>query len=292
MSKRAVLIDCPYICHRALYRVGRLSYHGHHTGIIYGFLHQLGAMMIALRPTRVFFCWDSPFSFRREALPVYKEHRREGRTPQQEKEMKAAYVQFDLLREEILPAIGFRNNYRVKGLEADDLFAILLSKLGGCYRLWESSRIIVSADEDLYQLLNQCSMCKPGMNGKLYTQQELKDEWGVSPPAWADVKAIAGCASDNVPGIPGVGIATACKFLRGVLPMTTKAYKAIASEEGQKLMRSNRRLVRLPWRPSPDLLIQQDQPDVHNFLGVCREYGMKKLANTLPVWEQLFARLE
>jgi len=83
-------------------------------------------------------------------------------------------------------------------------------------------------------------------NGKMMlTEAWLIGEYGIAPSQWADVKAIAGCSSDGVEGVRGVGEKTAAKFLRGNLKPASKAHQAIVA--GNNVWRRNLPLVRLPF---------------------------------------------
>ena len=107
--------------------------------------------------------------------------------------------------------------------------------------------VIVSTDQDLWQLLSgdRVTVWNPRTK-KMLTEQAFRERWGIGPSQWADVKAIAGCPGDGVPGVPGVGEKTAAKFMAGRLKDTTKAYNRVV--EANDLWERNLRLVRLSHR--------------------------------------------
>jgi len=260
--EKILIIDCNNFCHRAWHTTGQLSHRGTPTGVIYGFFEQLFTVVKATRPDECVFVWDSLQSRRKARHPFYK-----LRPPGDD--MTIAFQQFDLLRAELLPALGFRNVLRATGFEADDIIArlcvdLLNGQSGG-------NLVIASADEDLFQLLGPRVSIFKYKNKSIITQRQFEQTYGVFPSSWAEVKAIAGCTSDKVPGIVGVGQATAIKYLRGELPQTSKKYKAI--EEGQDIIERNRWLVTLPLPGTPSFDIWPSSFDPNQYRMMCRRFG-------------------
>jgi len=229
------------------------------------------------------FVWDSKKSHREKLFPAYKERRRTGEKTPEEKELDtAAYKQFDLLYEKYLPAIGFVNNFKADGFEGDDLIAsIVNTNLNLPF-------YIVSGDEDLYQLLDEdVSMIKAK---GLYTLLDFQKEYGIDPALWSTVKAIAGCSTDEVPGVRGVGEVTAIKYLKDELTPNLKGYKSITSPEGRAIKARNMPLVTLPFKGCPDILIiEYSTLSFDGFMNMCIEldfqYFLKK--EELSKWKQL-----
>lgn len=260
-----VLLDCNYISHRSRFTTGPLSYKGKPTGVIYGFFSQLFNITSDLRPDRIIFCWDSKKSKRKHKYPFYKQNRNIGEIPQ---ELLDAFQQFDLLRQEILPRIGFKNIFMHVGYESDDLFAVIVKE-------YRDDHIIVSSDEDLYQLLTRASMYNPEKK-KYTTQESFMEEYKIPPVHWVDVKKIAGCTSDNVPGVHGVGNKTVIKYLLGELDPKSKKYQSIVSAEAKEIYERNAWLVELPLigTKCPELT-NDDKFDMMEFKKICNEYGFE-----------------
>ncbi|MFH1609683.1 MAG: hypothetical protein ABID40_03550, partial [Candidatus Bipolaricaulota bacterium] len=92
---------------------------------------------------------------------------------------------------------------------------------------------------------------------------------------WAEVKAIAGCSGDGVPGIRGAGDRTAVKYLNGRLNVTTKVWGRI--EAGRGMIQRNLRLVRLPFEGCPEVRLVEDRPTVEGWNAAMRELGIDSL---------------
>jgi 5'-3' exonuclease len=146
--------------------------------------------------------------------------------------------------------------------------------------------IIVSRDNDFFQLLDEgkVSMFDPVKFGYI-TKRTFKSKWGIEPKNWDFVKAIAGCSGDGVAGVKGVAEATAIKFLKGELKTTTKKHKDIIANED--MIVDNLRLVKLPWDPTPDFNMVEDNLSKEGFIKICMEYGFKSYL-TEGLQEQFF----
>ena len=94
---------------------------------------------------------------------------------------------------------------------------------------------------------------------KQVTIDSFLAEYRIHPKEWSRVKSLAGCTTDSVQGVRGVGEITALKYFRGELGRTRKAYRAIVSPEGQALFRDNLPLVRLPFEGCPRLKLEQGE---------------------------------
>ena len=141
-------------------------------------------------------------TFRHEMYPDYKATRQ--KTPEE------LHAQVPLV-EEILRALGVPV-LRTEGFEADDLIATLATRSRAEGReCW-----IVSGDKDLLQLVGgSVKALRPDSSFAYspYGPEEVKAEWGVEPAQILDYLSLIGDASDNVPGVPGVGDKTALKLL-------------------------------------------------------------------------------
>jgi len=279
-----LVVDSNFLAHRAIYTMNALSYEDDKTGVIFGFLMQILSYAKEFKTNDIIFCWDSTNSKRKELYPDYKANRVKEDITEEEEELKlSGYKQFDTLREEVLPLMGFKNVYFQDGYEADDLIATTVG--------WhEGEFVIITADHDMYQLLDFADMWNPASK-QLYTYDDFGQEWELSPIDWIDVKSLAGCSSDNIAGIKGVGEKTAAKFIRNELKSTTKAYQKIESARGNVLKR-NKPLVTLPFIGTNIYKIKDNKLNFDNFVEhICYRYSFDSFLkdNYYLKWENFFA---
>lgn len=277
--KVRLIIDSNALCHAAYHSLGELKYDTQNTGVIFGFLLQLQSLATLFRTNDIVFCWDSRRSLRRDKYPWYKAKRNEQKTEIEKKAMLAAFKQFSLIRTHVLPTIGFNNNPINTGYESDDTIAQLV------HNYQDKSNIVVSSDADLYQLLDYCKMYL-FRKKQMYTKVDLKTEYGITPEQWVQVKQIAGCSSDLVPGVPGVGIVTAIKYLMNNINPGKKR-SAILAQAGQDVIERNKWLVKLPLEGCPVPALQANNIRIDGVVSIFEEYGMESLLNgpSLSIWK-------
>lgn len=276
-----IILDCSYLCHVAKHAMGELLWEEKRVGIIFGFLRQLLSIAKHFESNDFIFAWDSKESKRKQIFPEYKANRHSEKTIE-EKELDAiAYAQFTEIREKVLPYLDVHNNFMIRGFEADDIIAQITRKHT------ESEFVIVSSDSDLYQLLETNRVTIYSIKKKeIFNWASFVKEYDILPSAWQTVKAIAGCVSDGVPGVAGVGEKTAIKYLNGELKDTTTAYAKI--RDFQDLYR-NRQLVTLPYPGMPLLKIsKQGKLPLLRFLDICRDYGFESFVkkDNLDQWKK------
>ena len=118
------------------------------------------------------------------------------------------------LTKELLNAMGIKTVEK-EGFEADDVLGSLAALFGGNGQ----EVLIVSGDRDLLQLADEhTTICIPKTRKgttvyEIYHPQEVKDLYHVTPIEFIDVKALMGDASDNIPGVPGIGEKTAINLI-------------------------------------------------------------------------------
>jgi len=265
-----IIVDCNYICHRAKHSVGHLEFKGIQTGVAYGFLCEMLHLMEFHRSRNLVFCWDYGKNKRKEIYPGYK--KRDPMTEEEIEERKDFQRQQKLLREEYLPAVGFKNIFYQWGYEADDMIAAFAESVQ-----IENEGVIISSDKDLLQCISpNVSFNAPGKPCLSY--QGFYREYGIMPSDWAKVKALAGCLSDKIEGIKGVGEKTALKYLKKELNTKSKVYKRIISHEGKHIRKRNYRLVKLPFRGTRLPSLQKDELSLDKWNEVIvKRLGMRSL---------------
>ena len=276
-----VLLDCDYLCRRAFYTTGSLSYNGEGTGVAYGLFQSLLTLAKDFSRPRYVFCWDVGRPHRASLLSQYKAtrriKRREG-TPFEKARERAYQTEVKALRREHLFAVGFRNVFWSGGYEADDLLAAQASYLEA---VTDSKITIVTNDSDLLQTLtSRVSVWNP-VKRELWTPDALLKRHGVTPQQWIDVKCIAGCSSDDIPGVSGVGEKTALRYVLGQLGANTTTHKKITDALPQ--LRANKKLVTLPFPETPFWNLESDCVTPTKWRSVCRQLGFRSLV--LRGWE-------
>lgn len=206
--KKLILIDGSNIMFRAYYGTaysGNLMKNskGQYTNAVFGFVNMMNSV---LREdfTHILVAFDkSGKTFRHDKFEDYKG----GRKPMPD-EFRS---QIDLIKQS-LDVLGVKQR-EIYLIEADDIIGTYTKMYYDQFDIIE----IISNDKDMLQLLND-KVCmrasKKGMqNYTLYTPELLKETMGVNPNQITDLKGLMGDASDNLPGIPGVGEKTAVKLL-------------------------------------------------------------------------------
>lgn len=283
-----LIIDSHYLCYRSFYTIAEnLQFRKHDTNIIYGFLMQLKKLAEQFDTNQFVFCFDSPKSYRKMLYPQYKTR---PLKPDVAARLKVARYQFEELEEEVLPWMGFQNVYSQNGYESDDIIAEL------CFRC-PDDYIIVSGDEDLYQLLDEGPVRETRMYNftKTMKASDIRMAYGIDPQQWRMVKAIAGCTSDTVEGIEGAGETKAIKYILKSLP-DGKIKTRI--DEGYDIIQRNLDLVALPLTISIAKPLEVDFPVTDNlytadFMEVFSEYGFASFLKkeSLDEWKKAFGLL-
>ena len=207
MSEKLVLIDGHSILNRAFFGIPDLTNsEGLHTNAVYGFLNILFKILDEERPEYLTVAFDvNAPTFRHEMYADYKGTR---------KPMAQELREQVPLMKEMLLAMGVPVIEKA-GYEADDL-------LGTIAKRAEAQGIdvsIVSGDRDLLQLVSERIQVripktkKGGTEVEDYFAAQVQEKYQVTPQEFIDVKALMGDASDNVPGVPGIGEKTAVKII-------------------------------------------------------------------------------
>lgn len=258
-----VVVDTTYLCHRAFHA---RRHEEADVSVFSGVVYDILLLEEMYHPIGWVFCFDVGKPIRKDVYPEYKEGRNNSLDEDEKAARKLLRVEMKRLAKETLPGFGFKNIHYAKGYEADDLVA------SACDRLSAQKKqcAVVGADKDLFQLLGKYVLMYNISKKQEYTADNFREEWGLEPLAWADVKAIAGCSSDNIQGIERVGEKTAAKFLCGTLPSHHKTYENIISGT-TKIRERNMKLVKLPYQGTPE------KEMVEGTLTREQWYSMKKM---------------
>lgn len=279
-----MVMDSNHICYVHKFALSQgLTFRGGRTEIIYGFLKTILDVAEHFETKDFAFAWDSKVSKRRELYPEYKMHRVDAKAELSEEDQeqdRIAYKQFDQLRKEVLPAMGFQNVFRKKGYESDDIMASIVYNENANRKC-----TIVSGDEDMFQCLGSCSIYNIRKHETM-TKKMFQKIYKITPAQWINVKQLGGCTSDNVKGIPGIGEGRAIAFVRGELK---GAYLDKIHADNNKTFLRNLPLVRLPFEGTGRFNIENDTFKLADFKSVCKEYGLKSFLknDNLTKWEKI-----
>lgn len=203
--EKFILIDGNSIIYRAFFAMPPLTNSsGLHTNAVYGFTNMLLRLMEEHKPTHMMVAFDAgKITFRHEGYEEYKGGRQ--KTPPELSE------QFPVLKE-LLTAFGVAQ-FELSGYEADDIIGTLTKRADEAGR----EVLVVTGDKDMLQLASEhvnIALTRKGVTEiETYGPKEIEERYGLNPLQIIDLKGLMGDASDNIPGIPGVGEKTALKLL-------------------------------------------------------------------------------
>jgi len=286
---RLLLVDGHYYLYRSFYAIrGLRNSRGEPTNAIYGYAKAIRKMLADLKPDLAAVIWDRGLPARRTTLqPEYKQNRTEmpdDLRPQQE-----------WLQENITlfgPA-----SVSLQDTEADDLIATYARAASA-----EGVEVIIATnDKDILQLT--CDRIRIYSTAKtdartegfcLLGIPEVREKWGVLPSQIADVLALTGDSSDNIPGVPGIGDKTAVALIttHGSIENLLANPDAISNPKlrekiiaSRELITANREMVRLdedlplphPWST---FQIRPKFPELIQALRECEFKGLLQEVQT------------
>ncbi|MBA0216092.1 DNA polymerase I [Pectobacterium brasiliense] len=199
-----ILVDGSSYLYRAYHAFPPLTNSaGEATGAMYGVLNMLRSLLLQYQPSHVAVVFDAKGkTFRDELFENYKAHR----PPMPEDLREQIEPLHKMVKAMGLPLLA------VSGVEADDVIgtlAVQAEKAG-------KSVLISTGDKDMAQLVTPSVTLINTMNNSILGPQEVCDKYGIPPELIIDFLALMGDASDNIPGVPGVGEKTAQALLQGL----------------------------------------------------------------------------
>src|SRR6201987_2132489 len=238
------------------------------------------------RPTHLAIVFDkSEVTFRNEIYPEYKAHR-----PPAPDDL---IPQFALIRSAVhafdLPCL------EQAGFEADDLIATYVRQA----RERGATATIVSSDKDLMQLVTDKVTMYDTMKDRRIGIPEVVEKFGVPPEKVVDVQALAGDSTDNVPGVPGVGIKTAAQLIVEYGDLDALLFRATeikqpkrreALLENAEKARISRQLVLLDDKvdlevPLDDLAVHE--PDARRLIAFLKAMEFSSLTKRVAEYSQI-----
>ncbi len=291
---RILLLDLAAILHTVKFSLAKhkLSYNERPTFVIYGFLLKLGFLLKKTKSHVVVYATDSNTSKRKAMYPRYKEQRKQDKTDEQIALDKISYPQFNKIIDYVIPTLGYRNVFGSEGFEADDI----VGKICKTYK--HSEIIICSTDQDFYQLLRKNVTMFNIKTNSWFTEKDFIKKYGIEPKMWKRVKAIGGCASDGIKGVPipqpdptkkirHVAETGALNYIKGKMNPGTQAHNAITSRAGKDVINRNKKLVILPFKGTPEFPIRPDHPSLSGFKEVCKRYEFNSLISDIDYYKSI-----
>ncbi len=206
--KKLAIIDGKSVFYRGYYAMPNLSTNdGTPTGGVFGFATMAFEVLKHINPDYVAVAWDKPKTNIRKRVSIY---------PQYKANRKPAppdfYEQIPVLHE-LLKALGWPL-YELDDFEADDIMgalAVQATQQG-------LETMLVTSDLDMLQLVNanvHVFVLKKGLSHiELYSPDSFNAKYGIKVNQYLDLKSLKGDASDNIPGVPGIGEKTAIDLLQ------------------------------------------------------------------------------
>ena len=203
-----VLIDGKSVFYRGYYAMpGLTTKDGTPTGGVYGFTTLSLEVIKKLKPDYVAVAWDKPKTNIRSRLKIYPQYKA-GRKPAP----ADFYAQIPILHE-LLESFGWPL-YELDDYEADDIMATLAEQA----RAKNVETILITSDLDVLQCINghvKVYALKKGFsNIEEFHPESFRAKYGLEPTQFLDLKSLKGDASDNIPGVPGIGEKTAIELLK------------------------------------------------------------------------------
>lgn len=261
MKYKTLIVDGSYLAHQASNALSNFKTStGLPSGLIYGFVNTLNSICKRYPTSFLFVCWEGKKHWRRSLLPGYKSSR-----PSLDNNYLTQLHDLQTL----LSHLGIKQVSPEYG-EADDAISILTLSS-------PTPILIYTGDKDLLQLCTDSihilsrRYYKSGSKYKLYTPEEVKNEYLVSPSELHILLSITGDQADDIPGLPGYGPKVASKILNDGVPFE----EAFSPSELNTITR-NIELIKLPppekYRTLID--IKNNSPLTEN--EIYEKYGLRR----------------
>lgn len=264
-----------YRCYFAFISRPLTNSKGENVSALFGFFRNLHSILEHYKPSYIIAAMDSKTpTFRHKIFDQYKANR--PKTPED------LHAQIPWICD-VLGAMGIPT-LQCDGYEADDIIATVASQ---CEKAGRNCRIL-SGDKDLMQLVTETTqILKPDHADvwKVIGREGVKAEWGVYPEKMLDLLSLYGDTADNIPGVKGCGVKTACKFLDqygdldGIYQHADEIKGAIGQKirDGKESAYQSRELVRLCTE------VPCDEIDITKFTSLSLDFS--KAAEELMKYE-------
>ena len=279
MSDNAYLVDSSIYVFRAWFAIPDdvVNRNNEPVNAVYGFVDFVYQFLQQARPKYVAFAFDESLSssFRNQLYPEYKANREPA-----PEELKR---QFGYCRE-FLRALGFYETGSPH-YEADDLIGTLAKHM----RKHGHNITILTSDKDLAQLIFENDTWWNFAKGERSSILQIKKRFGVYPQQIPDQLAIAGDKVDNIPGAPGIGMATAAKLLNKFSNL--EELLANYTKIGAMKIRGAKRIQGLIDDHKELLLLYKKLTTIHCDVDFSDPIKLTRKPPDLPALDQMFDKL-
>ncbi|MFH0877182.1 MAG: DNA polymerase I [Candidatus Omnitrophota bacterium] len=275
-NAKLCLIDANSLFYRAFFAIKAqlATSSGQPTNAVFGFVKMVNRILEEVNPEYLAVCFDvGRQTERAKKFAQYKMNR---------PSMPEALLSQVPLIKDVVRAYGFAI-FEMEGHEADDIIASLAVQADSKIK----KIVIVSSDKDILQLVSEkVEVYNPYKeDGIVYTQETVKEKFGVSPKKIKDLISLMGDASDNIPGARGIGEKTAVRLL--------SEFKDL-----DHLIENRPKIKRQAWRNAIEenidiILLSRDLASLREDLPLEIDLEALKVrpAETDALWE-VFSRLE
>jgi DNA polymerase-1 len=210
---RVLIIDAMNMYFRNYIINPSISTNGNPIGGLKGFLQSLQKTIKDVNPSEIIICWDGGGGSkkRKSLVKTYKE----GRSPirlnrsirQMTREQEIENKNWQLTR-----LFSYLNELPVIQLIIDDIEADdIISQVAQHPVYWDWQKVIVSSDKDFFQLLNESTILIRPIQKKIVNKNNILEDFKIHPNNFALARSIVGDKTDNLPGVPGIGLPTVAK---------------------------------------------------------------------------------
>lgn len=271
--KKFFIIDGNAYIHRAYHALPPLATsQNRQVNAVYGFIKLLLKIKNNFKPDYIAVCFDHPSkNFRHDIYKEYKAHR---------KPLDEELISQMPIAREAADALNI-SKVEIKGFEADDLIAAIAEK----NKKEKIKTVIVTGDKDILQLVEDDDILVwNDSKDIMYDEAKVAEKFGVNPKQLTDVFALMGDASDNVPGVKGIGEKTAVKLVKeyGALDNILENASAVKGKTGILLQEGREDALK-----SKELIkLNTDAPVVYDLKEfACRELEESKAFNFFEKYE-------
>ena len=210
-NSRVLLVDSLNTFLRSFVMINHMNPQGSHIGGLTGFLKSIGFAIRHIKPTRVILVFDGHggSTNKKYIYPEYKANRKINKISNWEG-FETREDESEAITNQIVRLVDYLkclpvDLLSIDKIEADDVIGYITGQIGGTVH-------IMSSDKDYLQLVSEKVTVYSPVKKKFYTPQAILSEFGLSAENFLTQKILLGDASDNVPGVKGLGLKTLLKL--------------------------------------------------------------------------------